>query len=337
MEQRISCKAIVDIFRSDRSFSKSDRVTSSNFATTSSIPPLQKWSFHADTISATKTLADSLSRQKKHKAALPLFEKLLAHERANLLSADDDASDLISPLLSSLIESHRALSNFSLALPLTEELLGTHTTQFGPNHDTTLTTTSSLANSYFSQERYAEAEKLELSILKSRQALHREDSPKILEAKENLAKTWLELGRYDDAAKSVEEVLAVRERRVGAVFYDAEEEGEKVKDRDITEEEKEDGEENDDEEGYDEEDFCSTLETLRDIYTASKQWSPAQKLAERLLAASYNNAKHPGDINVINALEGLKIVETGLGGKVEEVEHLIVEEREKRRKWSMFH
>ena len=278
--------------------------------------------FHADTISATETLADSLSRQKKHKAALPLFEKLLAHQRANLLSGDDDASIQIPLLLSSLIESHRALSNFSLALPLAEELLGTHTTEFGPNHDTTLTTTSILANIYFSQERYPEAEELELSILKSRQALHGEDSPKTLEAKENLSKTWLEVGRYGDAAKSVKEVLAVREKRVGAGFDDSEEKGEKGKDKDTTEEE--------------EEDFFSTLETLRDIYTASKQWSSAQKLAERLLAARYINAEHPGDINVISALEGLKIVETGLGGRAEEVEQLIVEEREKRRKWNMF-
>lgn len=281
---------------------------------------------HPDTISATETLADSLSRQKKHEAAVPLFEKLLAHQRANLLSGDDDAGSLIPPLLSSLIESHRALSNFSLALPLAEELLGTHTTEFGPNHDITLNTTSTLANIYFSQERYPEAEELELSILKSRQALHGEDSPKTLEAKENLSKTWSEMGRYGDAAKSVEEVLAVREKRMDAGVDDVEEKGERGKDKDTTEEEEYD----------DKEDLFYTPENLRDIYTASKQWSSAQKLAERLLDARYINAEHPGDINVIRALKGLKIVETGLGGRAEEVEQLIVEEREKRRKYNMF-
>ncbi|KAL8654236.1 MAG: hypothetical protein Q9226_003512 [Calogaya cf. arnoldii] len=65
-EQRIKCKAIVKIFRSDRIFSNSQRNTSS-YINPSRIPPLQKWSF---------TRTDNLGRSVPFALQEELFNQL---------------------------------------------------------------------------------------------------------------------------------------------------------------------------------------------------------------------------------------------------------------------
>ncbi|KAI4283746.1 MAG: hypothetical protein L6R38_001960 [Xanthoria sp. 2 TBL-2021] len=65
-EQRLTCKAIVEIFRSDRNFSNSKRNTSS-YISPSKIPPLRKWSF---------TRTDNLARAVPVALQTELFTQL---------------------------------------------------------------------------------------------------------------------------------------------------------------------------------------------------------------------------------------------------------------------
>ncbi|KAL8689163.1 MAG: hypothetical protein Q9218_005100 [Villophora microphyllina] len=199
---------------------------------------------HADTIHALNRLANCLTEQDKHQQAEPLYDQVLQYHRTHLPPEDESTTKAMTSLVSTL----RNLDKFSEAGILNQELLDVLSRTLGPDHDTTLYTASIKANILYSQERYPETATLELEIISARVSSLGLSDPKTLEAKENLSKTYLAQENFVKAAAYAEEVLEVREQS-GVADTD--------------------------------EDMVSTVENLKEIYTAAQRWDDAERMAER--------------------------------------------------------
>ncbi|MFI7596706.1 FxSxx-COOH system tetratricopeptide repeat protein [Actinoplanes sp. NPDC049681] len=101
------------------------------------------------------------------------------------------------------------------ALPLAEHLHAAWTGRHGPDDDTTLAITHTLASIYGQLGRYESARHLDEDTLNRRRRLHGYDHPNTLGSANNLADGLRELGEYERARELDEDTLARRMRLLG--------------------------------------------------------------------------------------------------------------------------
>lgn len=101
------------------------------------------------------------------------------------------------------------------ALPLAEHLHTAWTSRHGPDDETTLAITHTLASIYGQLGRYQSARDLDEDTLNRRRRLHGYDHPNTLGSANNLADGLRELGEYERARELDEDTLARRRRLLG--------------------------------------------------------------------------------------------------------------------------
>ena len=80
-------------------------------------------------------------------------------------------------------------------------------TVLGEEHPDTLTSMANLATAYLNQERWKEAEELELPVMEVRQRVLGEEHPSTLTIMANLAVTYWARGRHQEAQELALQVL----------------------------------------------------------------------------------------------------------------------------------
>ena len=83
-------------------------------------------------------------------------------------------------------------------------------------HPNTLTNISNLASTYSSQERWKEAEELEVAMIETKKMMLGKEHPDTLTSMSNLAFTWKAQGRNVKAINLMNECVHLRTRVLGA-------------------------------------------------------------------------------------------------------------------------
>ncbi len=104
-------------------------------------------------------------------------------------------------------------------------MIETRKTKLGEDHPDTLTSTASLASTFWYQGRWEEAEKLQLQVMETRKTKLGEDHPSTLSSMANLAFTWKSSGRMVNAIDLLKDCLAKCHTRPQAYNLRREREG----------------------------------------------------------------------------------------------------------------
>jgi tetratricopeptide (TPR) repeat protein len=159
-----------------------------------------------------ESLANSLNNlaklyysQEKYNQAEPLYQQVLAINRANLPPNHPS----LATSLNNLALLYQSQGKYNQAEPLYQEALAIDRASLPPNHPDLAIDLNNLANLYYSQGKYSEAEPLYQQVLAISRASLPPNHPNLAIYLNNLANLYYSQRKYNEAEPLYQEALAI--------------------------------------------------------------------------------------------------------------------------------
>ncbi|KAM0812306.1 hypothetical protein AB5N19_12296 [Seiridium cardinale] len=156
-------------------------------------------------LAARRVLALALRRQDKLEAALEIQQAVVQEMELKSAFPSPPLADVLQAQ-EELSTTYRDLKRYDIAYDIQAEVVGRSETHFGINHLRSLHAQACLATTLSRSRRYAEAAAIEKRILDIYETMY-PHRPEIFTKKRNLAMSYYNLDRYDDAAELECDVL----------------------------------------------------------------------------------------------------------------------------------